>query len=35
MLAPMILQVQAGGGGGEKKWALKKHNQYLEKVENL
>jgi hypothetical protein len=32
----MILQeVQAGGGGGEKKWALKKHNQYLEKVENL
>jgi hypothetical protein len=30
MLAPMILQVQAGGGGGEGKWPLKKHNQYLE-----
>jgi hypothetical protein len=36
MLAPMILQeVQAGGGGGEEEMALKKHNQYLEKVENL
>jgi hypothetical protein len=32
----MILQeVQAGGGGVRKKWPLKKHNQYLEKVENL
>jgi hypothetical protein len=32
----MILQeVQAGGGGGEEEMALKKHNQYLEKVENL
>jgi hypothetical protein len=31
MLAPMILQVQAGGGGGEGKWPLKKHNQYLER----
>jgi hypothetical protein len=31
----MILQeVQAGGGGGEEEMA-KKHNQYLEKVENL
>jgi hypothetical protein len=31
----MILQeVQAGGGGGEEEMALKKHNQYLEKVEN-
>jgi hypothetical protein len=27
----MILQVQAGGGGGEGKWPLKKHNQFLER----
>jgi hypothetical protein len=32
----MILQeVQAGGVEVRKKWPLKKHNQYLEKVENL
>jgi hypothetical protein len=31
-----LQEVQAGGGGGgRKKWPLKKHNQYLEKVENL
>jgi hypothetical protein len=35
MLAPMILQeVQAGVVEVRKKWPLK-HNQYLEKVENL
>jgi hypothetical protein len=31
----MILQEVQAGGGGEEKWPLKKHNQYLEKVENL
>jgi hypothetical protein len=29
-----LQEVQAGGGGGEEE-SLKKHNQYLEKVENL
>jgi hypothetical protein len=31
----MILQEVQAGGGGEEEMPLKKHNQYLEKVENL
>jgi hypothetical protein len=35
MLAPMILQEFKLVVEVRKKWPLKKHNQYLEKVENL
>jgi hypothetical protein len=35
MLAPMILQVQAGGGGGEEEMAPQEAQPVFRKVENL